>query len=173
MYACVCLFIAMKPGNEAPGGYFPTLHPCRDIAVRSEGYQARDLVSLTHRAVAHSCIHSICPLPQEDELGWTPPATRKKLPAIASLISESQSSDRNRKVSDAPTVIPIFPVVASSGDYHVTRSDFLEAMRGFVPASLRGLPLHSAGELDFSRVGGMERVKETLRETMLWPSKVC
>lgn len=57
---------------------------------------------------------------------------------------------------------------------HMTLSerDFLEALEGFVPVSLRGLPLHSAGSVDFSHIGGLENVKEILTETLSWPSKV-
>lgn len=50
--------------------------------------------------------------------------------------------------------------------------DFLEALRGLMPVSLRGLSLHSAGSVDFSDVGGLKVAKETLKETLLWPSKV-
>ena len=57
---------------------------------------------------------------------------------------------------------------------HMTLSerDFFAALEGFVPVSLRGLPLHSAGSIDFSHIGGLKNIKETLTETLSWPSKV-
>lgn len=145
----------------------------RDIALGTEGYQARDLVALVHKAIAHSRVESICPLSFVDELRLSPPAKKKKIPAIVNIMSESlQPSEVKRKISDAPTLIPMSPVVVAPCEYRVGRYDFLEAMKGFVPVSLRGLPLHPPGEIDFSHVGGMERVKEMLTETILWPSKV-
>ncbi len=52
-------------------------------------------------------------------------------------------------------------------------SDFQRALKGFVPVALRGLPLHKSGNIDFSGVGGLKTVKECLKETLQWPSKVC
>ena len=54
----------------------------------------------------------------------------------------------------------------------LTVQDFVTALDGFVPVSLRGLPLHTAGTSDFSHVGGLEKTKRALQETLLWPSKV-
>ncbi len=54
----------------------------------------------------------------------------------------------------------------------LTVADFLTALDGFVPVSLRGLPLHKFGTVDFAHVGGLESTKQKLRETLLWPSKV-
>ena len=68
------------------------------------------------------------------------------------------------------TIVPYFPSRAVTG--HLSIGDFLEALKGFVPLSLRSLSLHVAGQLDFSNVGGMEKAKATLKETILWPSKV-
>ena len=51
--------------------------------------------------------------------------------------------------------------------------DFVAALKGFVPVSLRGLQLHKSGLIDFSGVGGLETIKKSLKETLLWPSKVC
>ena len=54
----------------------------------------------------------------------------------------------------------------------LTVHDFVTALDGFVPVSLRGLPLHTGGTVNFSHVGGLEKTKQALRETLLWPSKV-
>lgn len=47
------------------------------------------------------------------------------------------------------------------------------ALEGFTPAALRGVSLHTAGELGWSDVGGLAAVKGALMETLLWPTKVC
>lgn len=47
------------------------------------------------------------------------------------------------------------------------------ALEGFTPAALRGVTLHTAGELGWSDVGGLAAVKGALMETLLWPTKVC
>lgn len=54
----------------------------------------------------------------------------------------------------------------------ITTEDFKEALEGFTPAALRGVSLHTAGELGWSDVGGLAAVKEALMETLLWPAKV-
>ena len=46
------------------------------------------------------------------------------------------------------------------------------ALEGFTPAALRGVKLHTAGELGWSDVGGLGAVKGALMETLLWPTKV-
>ena len=64
------------------------------------------------------------------------------------------------------------PEFDEEGKMKITARDFRVALRDFVPLTLRGLSLHSAGMVDFSHVGGMEETKKVLRETILWPSKV-
>ena len=50
--------------------------------------------------------------------------------------------------------------------------DFDAALEGFSPAALRGVNLHTAGDLSWSDVGGLSGVKSVLMETLLWPTKV-
>ena len=50
--------------------------------------------------------------------------------------------------------------------------DYDNALEGFTPAALRGVTLHTAGELGWSDVGGLASVKDALMETLLWPTKV-
>ncbi|KAK2573714.1 Peroxisome biogenesis factor 1 [Acropora cervicornis] len=49
--------------------------------------------------------------------------------------------------------------------------DFENALEGFTPAALRGVTLHTAGELGWTDVGGLTAVKDALMETLLWPTK--
>ncbi|KAJ7381849.1 Peroxisome biosynthesis protein pex1 [Desmophyllum pertusum] len=53
----------------------------------------------------------------------------------------------------------------------ITTEDFMVALEGFTPAALRGVCLHTAGELGWSDVGGLAAVKGALMETLLWPTK--
>lgn len=53
----------------------------------------------------------------------------------------------------------------------ITTQDLKEAVEGFTPAALRGVKLHTAGELGWCDVGGLSAVKGTLMETLLWPTK--
>lgn len=53
----------------------------------------------------------------------------------------------------------------------LTREDFEVAMNGFTPASIRNVPLHQAGDLGWKDIGGLTDVKETLIETLQWPTK--
>lgn len=59
-----------------------------------------------------------------------------------------------------------------AGSPTITSEDFKAALEGFTPAALRGVTLHTAGELGWSDVGGLAAVKEALMETLLWPTKV-
>ena len=54
----------------------------------------------------------------------------------------------------------------------LTQSDFEAALIGFTPASIRNVPLHTAGELGWDDIGGLTDIKAILKETLLWPSKV-
>ena len=54
----------------------------------------------------------------------------------------------------------------------IAEEDFVTALKGFKPAALRGVALHSAGDLGWSDVGGLANVKDALMETLLWPTKV-
>ena len=54
----------------------------------------------------------------------------------------------------------------------ITTDDFEKALNGFTPTALRGVSLHTAGELGWSDVGGLATVKAALMETLLWPTKV-
>ena len=60
----------------------------------------------------------------------------------------------------------------SLSQMNLTLQDFEMALNGYVPLSLRGLPLHVAGKVDFSQIGGMEAIKQSLKETLQWPIKV-
>ena len=79
------------------------------------------------------------------------------------------SSMGGRTVSGS---LPPMTRVGSLSSMVLTVQDFVTALEGFVPVTLRGLPLHTSGSVSFSHVGGLEDIKQTLRETLLWPSKV-
>lgn len=49
--------------------------------------------------------------------------------------------------------------------------EFKDAIEGFTPASIRNVPLHTAGELGWEDVGGLNDIKKVLIETLQWPSK--
>ena len=54
----------------------------------------------------------------------------------------------------------------------ITQDNFETALYGFTPASIRNVPLHQAGELGWDDIGGLTDVKNTLIETLQWPTKV-
>ena len=69
-------------------------------------------------------------------------------------------------------LLAIFIIFKLSGSPTITSDDFKAALEGFTPAALRGVTLHTSGELGWSDVGGLAAVKEALMETLLWPTKV-
>ena len=97
----------------------------------------------------------------------TPPLQRK-LTDPGGVFSRTDSSQTVIYVGDPPS----FRKNPSLSNMLLSKMDFFAALEGFVPVSLRGLPLHSAGSVDFSHIGGLQDVKETLTETLSWPSKV-
>ena len=100
-------------------------------------------------------------------LGTTPSAATP-----SNLEQGGVSYGREDSLQTVIGVSPRFRTIRSLSDMTLSLKDFLAALEGFTPISLRGLPLHSACSVDFSHVGGLESVKDALRETLLWPSKV-
>ena len=50
--------------------------------------------------------------------------------------------------------------------------DFNNALMCFKPASLHGIKLHQGSDLTWQDVGGLDDIKQTLKETLEWPAKV-
>lgn len=57
----------------------------------------------------------------------------------------------------------------AAGAIHVTKADFLAALKGFTPASLRNVSLQSS-TTTFSSVGGLHETRKTLLETLQYPT---
>ena len=127
-----------------------------------------------------------------DEDGHTNPLTTRSLPSsplkkhkLLKIVKSLSPPLNQRKLSLQPMASDSTLTLVDKS-FHMTQehdleevagrrltvSDFHAALDGFVPLTLRGLALHSAGSLDFSHVGGMHGTKEILQETILWPSKV-
>jgi SpoVK/Ycf46/Vps4 family AAA+-type ATPase len=51
--------------------------------------------------------------------------------------------------------------------------DFNNALKCFKPASLHGIKFHQGSDLTWQDVGGLNDIKQTLKETLEWPAKVC
>ena len=92
----------------------------------------------------------------------------KKKISVVSASTLTPSTPRSFEIGGAPHMFK----TGSLSQMYLTLYDFLTALEGYVPVSLRGLPLHSSETIDFSHVGGMESNKKILIETLLWPSKV-
>lgn len=83
------------------------------------------------------------------------------------------SNDSSHTLISVSSDLPSVGKGGSLSQMQLRVEDFFAALEGFVPVSLRGLQLHKSGSIDFSGVGGLETVKKSLKETLLWPSKVC
>lgn len=64
-------------------------------------------------------------------------------------------------------------LTAQPKDVVLELEDFTAALDGFKPLAIRNVQLHTAGDLGWCDVGGLEEVKAVLIETLQWPSKVC
>lgn len=52
-------------------------------------------------------------------------------------------------------------------------NDFNKVFQNFKPASLHGMKFHLGNDLSWQDVGGLHDIKQTLKETLEWPAKVC
>jgi peroxin-1 len=117
----------------------------RNVALQTEGFQAKDIAILMDRAVNSA---------EQRKIKQVITATRKfenyNFYERDSTIGASWSSQ--------------FPIILNI-------IDFQTALDSYKPAALKGMSLHSKGGVTFKNVGGLEDIKQTLQETLLWPSK--
>ncbi|KAK5164133.1 Peroxisome biosynthesis protein pex1 [Saxophila tyrrhenica] len=78
---------------------------------------------------------------------------------LALLVSRARSEALIRAVSDT----------SLSDDVALTEPDFAAALKGFTPASLRGVTLHSS-TTTFASIGGLRETRKTLLETLQYPT---
>ena len=78
---------------------------------------------------------------------------------LALLVSRARSEALIRAVSDQ----------SSSDHIILTEDDFAAALKGFTPASLRGVTLHSS-TTTFASVGGLRETRQILLETLQYPT---
>ncbi|KAI9782177.1 MAG: Peroxisome biosynthesis protein pex1 [Peltula sp. TS41687] len=81
------------------------------------------------------------------------------------LISRAKSEALLRNINSLPST-PSTPNVVIS----LRKEDFSSAIKGFTPASLRNVNLHSA-TTTFDSIGGLHSVRKTLVETLQYPTK--
>lgn len=75
------------------------------------------------------------------------------------LVSRARSEALIRAVSDT----------SISDQFTLTADDFTAALKGFTPASLRGVTLH-ASTTTFASIGGLKQTRQTLLETLQYPT---
>jgi peroxin-1 len=78
---------------------------------------------------------------------------------LALLVSRARSEALIRAVSDQ----------SLSEDIILTEDDFDAALKGFTPASLRGVTLHSS-TTTFASIGGLRQTRQILLETLQYPT---
>ncbi|KAK5113921.1 hypothetical protein LTR85_010454 [Meristemomyces frigidus] len=79
---------------------------------------------------------------------------------LSLLVSRARSEALIRAVSD---------VWEPEGEITLTAADFAAALKGFTPASLRGVTLHSS-TTTFASIGGLKQTRKTLLETLQYPT---
>ncbi|KAK5109754.1 hypothetical protein LTR62_006594 [Meristemomyces frigidus] len=75
------------------------------------------------------------------------------------LVSRARSESLIRSISST----------SDSDDIYLTADDFSAALKGFTPASLRNVTLHSS-TTTFSSIGGLTQTRATLLETLQYPT---
>lgn len=133
----------------------------RAIALKTEGFQVKDLAVLVDKAMScaeqRSVQHSI---------------TRESCVSVSDPLSVEYSPQTPAKKDSNSTLVPKLKRMWSSYSPILHVEDFWKALKTYLPSALKGLSLHSGGTTNFKRVGGLDEAKKTLQETLLWPSKV-
>ncbi|KAG9860973.1 AAA-domain-containing protein, partial [Aureobasidium melanogenum] len=78
---------------------------------------------------------------------------------LTSLVSRAQNEALIRSVSED----------AENPQVSLTREDFTAALKGFTPASLRGVTLQTS-TTTWSSIGGLQETRQTLLETLQYPT---
>ena len=84
---------------------------------------------------------------------------------LALLVSRARSESLIRAIS-SPSPSLFTP---SQSAITITATDFAAALKGFTPASLRGVTLHSS-TTTFASIGGLTQTRKTLLETLQYPT---
>lgn len=133
----------------------------RAIALKTEGFQVKDLAILVDKAVScaeqRSVQHTI---------------TRESCVSVSDPLSVECSPPTPAKKDSTSTLVPKQKQMWSFYSPILHVEDFWMALKTYLPSALKGLSLHSGGKTNFKRVGGLDEIKKTLQETLLWPSKV-
>mmetsp|Transcript_19803 Transcript_19803/g.29606 ORF Transcript_19803/g.29606 Transcript_19803/m.29606 type:complete len:1162 (-) Transcript_19803:232-3717(-) len=145
----------------------------RALAYKTEGYVGLDLEQLAHRIVhaarmrssfSYSSIIQELEDDDEDELG----------PGILTDDDNEYEDDENVWFDTSPIEAKDEKEKKIKDFEHeknilVTKNDLDEALEGFTPVSLQGLALEK-GTTTWEDIGGLENVKETLKETLQLPT---
>ncbi len=101
------------------------------------------------------------------ELDFLEPAGRTDgyMPGdLAVLITRAKSEALIRYLRDNSPSRPTSSII------QISKADFDSALRGFTPASLRNVTLHTS-HTTFASIGGLHSVRQVLLETLLYPTK--
>lgn len=157
----------------------PPDYQCQRMSIES----GSDLSMSLELSTSPQKSHLLSPPPPPPPPPFTPPGRHFDLTTsqVDSGISSPVVHGKKLSVVSASSITPSTPRtsgrtsftrVSSLSQMVLTVHDFVTALEGFVPVSLRGLPLHTSSSVGFSHVGGLESTKQALRETLLWPTKV-
>lgn len=135
------------------------------MALKTEGFQAKDLAVLVDRAISiaeHRNIKSTITTCHYNDGNYA---------AVSPTYEQHSTPSRVHSKDSTTTIVP--RRTWSTFSLLLTVQDFFGALENYRPAALKGVSLHSKGRITFKNVGGLEEAKRTLKETLLWPSKVC
>ena len=132
----------------------------RTIALKTEGFQAKDLSVLVERSISTAENKSIKSYIR-GHYNDTNYASATNYAAASNPLHHATP----------PNTTPLRRAW-STFQIPLVLEDFLTSLESYQPAALKGMSLHSKGKITFDNVGGLEEAKKTLKETLLWPSKV-
>ncbi|KAG0255522.1 Peroxisome biosynthesis protein pex1 [Actinomortierella ambigua] len=125
------------------------------VASKTEGYLAADLKAFVERTVHEGAVRNIAQQLEANVHAAQPNAADGKV--------KQQQQQQQDAASEQPPQ-------HDASDFTLTLADFLKAQEGFVPSGLRGVKLQSSAT-SWADIGGLTETRETLLETLEWPTK--
>ncbi|KAK0547067.1 Peroxisome biosynthesis protein pex1 [Tilletia horrida] len=134
--------------SSPSGGVTPLLRPSPDLnpttlATQTDGFSPADLKDLVERAVHQAAMRI------GDALGRRGTGSRGR----GKVLSKTGGAEHGQRQA-----------------LELTMADFATAQEGFVPLSLRDVKLEKS-TIAWSDIGGLHETRQTLRETLEWPTK--
>jgi SpoVK/Ycf46/Vps4 family AAA+-type ATPase len=162
------------------------------VALNCEGYLGIDLAQLIERAVHVASLrfleerrlheqsnytsHNSSPqtphFSLSDKIRTPPPSSNKAFGGNGNSVYETKERLKNNSltISNIHQMDRKIDNVETTASMNLITQDFIDAQKNYIPASLKGIKLYRSN-VTWDDIGGLEDVKNVLKQTLEWPSK--